>query len=418
MKKFTAFILVIVLAMSCFAACGTETPEETEPEVFVTSNIITAGTSDYVIVHDDTGDTKNLAIAIRNAIKSAFQIQLEIVGATEREESEKEIVLGKSREIAEKTSKKLKNEFDFALKVEENKLVLCATNTVSYTYLSEYVTREVFVKTEGNDLVLDSNDNMVYSDSSLKEMNYVQYMKKENKTFKLNDIFMRDKYRNADTMLPYRLYVPSNYSPEKQYPLLVVLHGAGHRGIDNDKHLLFIDKVLNMDNIGADEAIIIFPQCAPSNKWVDTDWAAGSYKLDQVPESNELRALMELIGQLREKYSVDSNRIYACGYSMGGYGTWNLLMLHPDVFCAGIAMCGAGDPTKASTLVDMPVWAIHGVKDPTVPVAGSREMVNAIKAAGGTKVHYTELPNNEHDVWTYTYSNQEIFSWLFSQKKA
>lgn len=413
MKKFIALFMASILALSCFAACGNE-----EPEVFVTSNIITAGASDYVIVHNNTAETKNLATAIYNAINSAFQIKIEIVGATEREESEKEIVLGNSREIAEKTAKKLKSEFDFALKVEENKLVLCATNAVSYTYLTEYVTREVFVKSEGNDLVLDSNDNMVYSSSPLKEMNYVAYMNKENKTFKLNDIFLRDKYRNSDTTLPYRLYVPFNYSPDKQYPLLVVLHGAGHRGLDNEKHLLFIDKVLKMENLGADEAIIIFPQCAPENKWVDTDWADGSYRLDNVPESNELKALMELLGQLREKYSVDSKRIYACGYSMGGYGTWNLLMRHPDVFCAGIAMCGAGDPTKASTLVDMPVWAIHGAKDPTVPVTGSREMVAAIQAAGGTKVHYTELPDNEHDVWNYTYSNYEIFSWLFSQKKA
>jgi predicted peptidase len=114
---------------------------------------------------------------------------------------------------------------------------------------------------------------------------------------------------------------------------------------------------------------------------------------------------------------VDDKRIYASGYSMGGYGTWNLLMNHSDVFCAAVAMCGAADPSQAATLVDIPVWAIHGVKDPTVPVSGSQEMVAAIQAAGGTKIRYTELPDHEHDVWSYTYTDPEIFNWLFAQVK-
>ena len=127
---------------------------------------------------------------------------------------------------------------------------------------------------------------------------------------------------------------------------------------------------------------------------------------------------MELVGQLQKTYNVDTNRIYACGFSMGGYGTWNLLMNHPDLFCAGIAMCGGGDPNKADILKDIPIWAVHGAKDPTVPVSGSRDMVAAIENAGGQLIQYTELPDNEHDVWTYTYSNFEMFDWLLSQSKA
>ena len=71
----------------------------------------------------------------------------------------------------------------------------------------------------------------------------------------------------------------------------------------------------------------------------------------------------------------------------------------------------------AETLVDIPIWAVHGTLDPTVPVSGSREIVEAIKAAGGEKIRYTELSDHEHDVWTYTYNNFEMFQWLFSQSK-
>ena len=169
--------------------------------------------------------------------------------------------------------------------------------------------------------------------------------------------------------------------------------------------------------LSVDEAIIIYPQCPENNKWVDTDWGKGSYDLDKVPESNELAAVMELIGQLQERYSIDAKRIYAMGYSMGGYGTWNVLMNHPDVFAAGIPMCGAGDPNKASILKDMPIWAVHGAKDPTVPVSGSRDMANAMEAIGATAFKYTELPDAEHDVWNYTYKSQEMMAWLFSQSK-
>ena len=80
-------------------------------------------------------------------------------------------------------------------------------------------------------------------------------------------------------------------------------------------------------------------------------------------------------------------------------------------------MCGAGDPGKAEILKDMPIWAVHGAKDPTVPVSGSRDMAAALEAVGATNFHYTELPNHEHDVWNYTYESEEIFQWLFSQSK-
>ena len=196
------------------------------------------------------------------------------------------------------------------------------------------------------------------------------------------------------------------------------LHGAGLRGNNNQRQLGFIDEAMRNPELEVDDAIIIFPQCPENEKWVDTSWGLGSYSLDNVPESNELKAVMELIGQLRQKYSIDAKRIYAMGFSMGGYGTWNLLMNHPDVFAAGIPMCGAGDPTKTDILKELSIWAVHGALDLTVPVSGSRDMAKALEAAGAADFHYTEIADAEHDVWNYTYDNAEMFQWLFSRKKA
>lgn len=385
-------------------------------DAFVSMELITGGKTDYVIVHDGTAGAKKLADQLVTVFSSVYGIRLQSYPAAEREEGDREIVIGMSRWISHKAARKLTGEFDFAMIPEEGKLLLCAKDQLSYGYLGQYLKREVFVKS--TDLTLDSDDSLVYSQSELMDTTYVDYWMAGNTSFTLSDHFAYETFTNEDTTLPYRIYVPFNYTPEKEYPLLVNLHGAGLRGTNNQRQLAMIDKVLKVPEMTVDEAIIIFPQCPEDNKWVDTDWGEGSYDLDAVPESNELAAVMELIGQLQQKYTIDESRIYAMGYSMGGYGTWNLLMNHPDVFAAGIPMCGAGDPDKASILKNIPIWAVHGAKDPTVPVSGSRDMANALEAVGATRFRYTELPDAEHDVWNYTYSNMEMFTWLFSQKKA
>ena len=384
-------------------------------DTFVTTNLIVGGKTDYVIVHDGSAGAKKLANQLVSIFSSVYGIKLQSYTAQERPEADGEIVIGMSRWISHKAARKLTGKFDFAVIPEEGKLLLCAKDDLSYGYLGQYLKREVFVKT--TDLTLDSNDDLVYSQSELMNTTYIDYWMAGNTSFTLSDHFAYETYSNGDTTLPYRIYVPFNYDPEKEYPLLLNLHGAGLRGDNNQRQLSIIDKILKIPEMTVDEAIIIFPQCPENNKWVDTDWGKGSYSLDNVPESNEMEAVMELIALLQTQYSVDDSRIYVAGYSMGGYGTWNALMNHPDVFAAGIPMCGAGDPSKAELLKDMPIWAVHGAKDPTVPVSGSRDMANAMEAVGATNFHYTELPDAEHDVWNYTYSNTEIFTWLMSQKK-
>jgi len=391
-----------------------------EPEKFVSSEIFKNKVTEYVLVYDDsTREMRQWVRDFNNGIQNAYGVKFEAKAYDEKaDDGTPEIVLGNVRDIADKTYKKLLGKYDFAMKVEENKLVLCAKDAISYDYLLAYLLEEVFVKNSEGNLTLDSEDNVIYSDSKLNETNYVDYVIAAGGSFEMQKIFEKREYKKGGTTLPYRIYVPFNYDPEKSYPVFINLHGSGHRGNDNEKHLGFITSLMKDKSLPLNDSIIIFPQCPEGNRWVDSDWGLGKYNLDNVPESNELKAVVDIISQLKQEFSVDEKRIYACGLSMGGYGVWNLLMRHPDLFAAGIAMCGGGDPTKAEIVKDIPVWAIHGAKDPTVPVAGSRDMVNAIRAAGGTKVKYTELPNNEHDVWSYTYSNLEIFTWLFAQKKA
>ncbi len=220
-------------------------------------------------------------------------------------------------------------------------------------------------------------------------------------------------YTNDTTTLPYRLILPENYDAANKYPLLFFFHGAGERGNDNELQFFHCVQYL-ADNLP--EVIIVAPQCPVNNQWVDTPWANGAYSIDAVPESDELQAVMELLAQLQEEYSVDSDRIYASGISMGGFAVWDVMMRHNDVFAAGIPVCGGGDLSQAQNLVDVPLFVFHGDKDDAVPVSGSRDVVNAIKEAGGTKVEYVEYPGAGHGIWNDAFATEGLLEKLLEQR--
>jgi predicted peptidase len=125
---------------------------------------------------------------------------------------------------------------------------------------------------------------------------------------------------------------------------------------------------------------------------------------------------LEAIEQLQKEFSIDAARLYITGLSMGGYGVWDAIQRHPDRFAAAAPICGGGDPAQAKRISDIPLWAFHGAKDTAVKPQRSREMIEAIKAAGGDP-KYTEYPDAEHNSWSPTYANPDFYAWLFAQRK-
>ena len=220
-------------------------------------------------------------------------------------------------------------------------------------------------------------------------------------------------FENEGTTIPYRLILPENYDDSKQYPMLVFLHGAGERG--NDNELQFANCVQYIaDNLT--DCIILVPQCPEDEQWVDTPWEKGAYSIEEVPESNELMALMELLDSLQEELSVDADRIYASGLSMGGFGAWDLMMRHNDYFAAGILICGGGDVSQAEALKDTPLFVFHGSDDTVVPVSGSRKVVEAIKDAGGELVTYIEYEEESHWIWNKAFKHDGLFTQLLTYR--
>ena len=225
----------------------------------------------------------------------------------------------------------------------------------------------------------------------------------------------------ASSPLQYRLFVPDNYSPNQEYPLFIYLNGAGARGSDNEKQLANLAPLLNplMTAEGKSKypCIIAIPQCRENKQWADTPSGSGSYNQDNVPESEHLRLVMGMIEDLKQTYSIDSSRLYLLGQSQGGYGTWDAITRYPDTFAAAVPMCGAGDPKKAEKIKDMPLLVMAGSADPSVPVKGSRDMVDALKAVG-SDVTYIEFPGGDHYVQRRVFEQPDrLYAWLFAQSK-
>ena len=218
--------------------------------------------------------------------------------------------------------------------------------------------------------------------------------------------------------MPYRIYVPEDYNEKYAYPVVLFLHGAGERGTDNEKTLnnvipnLYIKKTSPFYH-----AIVIVPQCPENMQWVDTPWANGNYSIDSVPVSKPMTAAVELLDSVIGTYSINTDRQYVMGLSMGGFGTWDLIMRNPERFAAAIPFCGGADPNQAENLKNIPIWTFHDTTDPTVPVSGTQATVEAIKAAGGTLITYTETSRYAHNVWTPGSQTPALPGWLFGQRK-
>ncbi|NLH41425.1 MAG: prolyl oligopeptidase family serine peptidase [Planctomycetes bacterium] len=200
--------------------------------------------------------------------------------------------------------------------------------------------------------------------------------------------------------LKYLLHLPKEYGQDKdrKWPLMLFLHGAGERG--NDVNKVKVHGPPKLIEQGKDlPFIVVSPQCPAGSWWTE-----------------QIDALTALLDDVQARYAVDTSRVYLTGLSMGGFGSWALGCRYPERFAAVAPICGGGEWFLAERLKSVPVWVFHGAKDSVVPVRESREMVDALKRAGGD-VQYTEYPEANHDSWTETYNNPKLYEWFLSQHK-
>jgi predicted esterase len=198
--------------------------------------------------------------------------------------------------------------------------------------------------------------------------------------------------------LRYLVHLPpgTDQDTSRRWPTILFLHGAGERGDDLERVTRHgPPKIVKTRKDFP--FIVISPQC-PDGIW----WS--------VP------ALDDLLKEVTAKYPVDTDRLYLTGLSMGGFGSWALATEYPDRFAAVVPICGAGDPQDVDRIKDVPVWVFHGARDPVVPLDRSTQMVDALRKLNG-RVKLTIYPEADHDSWTATYENQELYDWLLRQAR-
>lgn len=197
-------------------------------------------------------------------------------------------------------------------------------------------------------------------------------------------------------VLDYLIAEP--FDAAEPWPVVLFLHGSGERGDDLDlvklhgppmqaaagRHLPFL---------------LVAPQC-PADHW----W---TWLQDE---------LLSLLDEIERDFPVDHDRVYLTGLSMGGIGSWELALRHPNRFAAVVPICGASQPWLAPRLRNVPVWAFHNAEDNDVPARGTREMVAAVQAAGGTATA-TIYDAAGHDAWTAAYDDPKLYPWLLEQRR-
>lgn len=223
---------------------------------------------------------------------------------------------------------------------------------------------------------------------------------------------------HADGKMPYRLMKPWRFDSTKRYPVIVSLHGAGGTGTDNRKQLKDWNKSLAEEQRRSDHPCYVL---APQS---NGGWPA-----------SQLEGIKEIIAALP---SVDTDRIYILGHSMGGGGTYRFIQSDPGYFAAAAPSAGSGlrrseEVIDASVIEDIPIWAFHGENDRLCPYERDQKIFAEMERLGGN-MKFTSWAGDRHNVSgkliaggdngsTQLSSDRcdpepDLMKWLFSQSLA
>lgn len=221
-------------------------------------------------------------------------------------------------------------------------------------------------------------------------------------------------------VLPYAVLYPENFDPCRQYPLLLFLHGSGERGTDGSAQLKhggeFFASAEQLHDV-----IFLAPQCPKEDAWACYGKPAkpelkATFEFPYVaPVSSSLTAVKELLDAFESLGFVDTDRVYACGLSLGAIGILDFAMRWPDYFAAIEPICGAVSPRRCSEFGGRTQFRFfHGLEDEAVLPRHSIEADKALKSAG---VHSEIVlyPEVQHNSWNNAFAEADFLDWMLSR---
>lgn len=219
-------------------------------------------------------------------------------------------------------------------------------------------------------------------------------------------------FKTEKQTMCYRLKSPKEIKENIKYPLIVFLHGSIDGGTDNSKHMFrsLIDNVKL--NVG-DDCYVFMPQGNAKSDWTN-----------YVDKKGKMKGMSEIynacLDTLIEDMSIDKNRVYITGMSMGGGGTGFQISNFPQKYAAAMPLCGYFPEyivSDISVLKNFPIWLGHSVKDPVVNFSESKGFYDRLVEIGNNDVHNTWLEGNAHDMTKPFYDNAEVWKWLMSKSR-
>lgn len=264
-----------------------------------------------------------------------------------------------------------------------------------------------------------------------------------------------------ETERNYYVYLPKGYAEnkDKQWPILLFLHGNGERGNGLDeldyvlihgplyeawiqkRDLSFIIIAPQLPMFGMDEKFSYIknrtinsipkrlnqgvpprPKESKINSLITREYVIKD--MNSTPPLLPLGweqieyDLLTILSHTEQHYRTDPSRVYLSGISYGGFGTWYMASKHPDLFAAIVPVVGWGHPTFMAPIAQIktPIWAFAGGLDNAVPIKYFYAGINKLKNLGHDNIRFTVHEDMGHDTWRRVYSGQDIYNWLLNQK--
>lgn len=219
-----------------------------------------------------------------------------------------------------------------------------------------------------------------------------------------NGVFLE---KTSGSRLNYILYLPANYDSQKEYPLLVYLHGSGEQGDNyNDFDLLYDNKntipgIIKEGNYY--DAIIVSPQSPVT--WTST-WGK----------------VMPMINEIMEEYRVDDKRISLTAHSDGVWGLWEIVNNNPGFFSVVVPIASSSDPDNYNGLTDTKVWSYWMTGDNTQKTnpdgtwtTNKSALIKAINEASGVENATVTRIDGNHGSTRLIYLDRHIIELMLSQ---
>ncbi|MBD3225579.1 MAG: prolyl oligopeptidase family serine peptidase, partial [Caldithrix sp.] len=178
------------------------------------------------------------------------------------------------------------------------------------------------------------------------------------------------------TLQPYLIFIPSDYTGERRYPLMVFLHGSG-----TDERSLSHKNVRRFIPPGF---IALAPRGRGTSNCFSTQYAQHD--------------IMESMQAVIHDYSIDTNRVLLAGFSMGGYGVYRTYYEQGKHFRAAAVFSGHPDLANRwsgknnhpdfrqsaylKPFQSLPMFIFHGQKDRNTPFELTQTLIDQLIKTG------------------------------------